>query len=77
MSDQLAVIEAHTLNCRRRSPMWCVSLEIEIQAIKKLLFRRLAASSREKRRGDRHNQPSEQVVSWTDLFAQTSTEALP
>jgi hypothetical protein len=34
MSDQLAVIEAHTLNCRRRSPMWCVSFEIEIQAIK-------------------------------------------
>jgi hypothetical protein len=33
-NDQLAVIEAHPLNCRRRAPMWCVSLEIEIQAIK-------------------------------------------
>ena len=77
MSDQLAVIEAHTLNCRRRSPMWCVSLEIEIQAIKNYCSAGSPPAAGRKQRGDRHNQPSEQVVSWTDLFAQTSTEALP
>jgi hypothetical protein len=77
MSDQLAVIEAHTLNCRRRSPMWCVSLEIEIQAIKNYCSAGSPPAAGRKQRGDRHNQPSEQVVSWTNLFARTSTEALP